>query len=673
MKLLFSRIPQDDTLDRSIGPGGKGNKTKPTYEIIEAAANTTIVTHYKQSMGIEPTRKLDKITIHEFSIYVKKLLGKEILDADIKDVFYYLNTKAGAKATLVSGVMNILIGPGSIKAPNIEKSTISLADLSSEYLLWLKNETNVKGVLNTQNMKAKNIEIQNKLKYLAEYYENKQRIGDRQKQREEAVFRQFREARTRFEGETETIDECTDNFKQIIGEKQRLKKVQIILSRFMSSLSLPSGIIDIDGLKRHLDHMISLKNSDIATIERLFLCIKTDFLYQKNGKDSFSIFDMPALFNKNRFSEQDYQLCVRFLNKLKKRYFAVKVLESGADIKNLHLTEEDLFGLELFTSQVSHMKFKRDIEKSTMGRKITEWRTEINEKLRRLVVTNQRNIQKISNNILANSLSATLDKEFSEINFLLWKIRCIGVELKSTFLVRSSKELAARYFIMANKTAKDKDFAGKNAIKLNEFNGQLRYVPKKPDNLQKDGSLNKDMADLFETEESLKESGGRKKESIDQVKVEEDIEEWAAALNPVLKDPGQSMKIPKGDKKVQFAAEIQKEEFEDEDFSKIIEEKKEIAYESPRKELFRSSQGNLFNPAQQFGMIDKNYITYDPRTSAYPSILPPEFYENYIHESSPARSKKWFVRPHHVETLTSNYIYTYIYIYIYRTPIFNWG
>ena len=74
----------------------------------------------------------------------------------------------------------------------------------------------------------------------------------------------------------------------------------------------------------------------------------------------------------------------------------------------------------------------------------------------------------------------------------------------------------------------------------------------------------------------------------------------------------------------------------------------------------------------KFGTLDENtdtHLLYDNTTTSYPVNLPTEFYKKYMHEAMPAKGAlkpglsqdpadakddKWFVRPHHVESLTKH-------------------
>jgi len=56
-------------------------------------------------------------------------------------------------------------------------------------------------------------------------------------------------------------------------------------------------------------------------------------------------------------------------------------------------------------------------------------------------------------------------------------------------------------------------------------------------------------------------------------------------------------------------------------------------------------------------MIENEALIYDNVTSSYPVNLPPEYYQRYIMENLPkkeAGNGKWFIRPHHLETLTEH-------------------
>ena len=80
-------------------------------------------------------------------------------------------------------------------------------------------------------------------------------------------------------------------------------------------------------------------------------------------------------------------------------------------------------------------------------------------------------------------------------------------------------------------------------------------------------------------------------------------------------------------------------------------EKKE---ENPLKQLFRDENGE-FDPKKKFGIIEDGALIYDNVTTSYPLNLPTDYYQRYISQSMPTKEQgngKWFIRPHHLETLT---------------------
>lgn len=103
------------------------------------------------------------------------------------------------------------------------------------------------------------------------------------------------------------------------------------------------------------------------------------------------------------------------------------------------------------------------------------------------------------------------------------------------------------------------------------------------------------------------------------------------------------------------AAFLEDEEKEAEEQRKKDEEKKK-QQDSPTKEFFRDTQGNYFDPTKKFGIIQDNSLIYQNVTSSYPLNLPTDYYLKYIQQSLPAKdaSTKWFIRPHHLETLTEH-------------------
>ena len=80
--------------------------------------------------------------------------------------------------------------------------------------------------------------------------------------------------------------------------------------------------------------------------------------------------------------------------------------------------------------------------------------------------------------------------------------------------------------------------------------------------------------------------------------------------------------------------------------------------ETPLKEFFRDpADGQHFDPNKKFGIIEDNSLLYDNITTSYPLNMPTDHYQKYINQNMPTKeggNGKWFIRPHHLETLTKH-------------------
>lgn len=76
------------------------------------------------------------------------------------------------------------------------------------------------------------------------------------------------------------------------------------------------------------------------------------------------------------------------------------------------------------------------------------------------------------------------------------------------------------------------------------------------------------------------------------------------------------------------------------------------------KEAKWHHKGAEFNPSKKFGTIDdKGTLLYENISTSYQSYMPTEHYNKYIMDKLPKKSDgggNWFVRPHHLETLTQH-------------------
>lgn len=100
---------------------------------------------------------------------------------------------------------------------------------------------------------------------------------------------------------------------------------------------------------------------------------------------------------------------------------------------------------------------------------------------------------------------------------------------------------------------------------------------------------------------------------------------------------------------------MDEEEKEAEELRRLEEEKKK-ANPSPRRDIYRDKDGNVFDPSKKFGIIQDNSLIYGNVTSSYPLNLPTDYYQKYIVSNLPTKDvqQKWFIRPHHLETLTAH-------------------
>jgi hypothetical protein len=75
------------------------------------------------------------------------------------------------------------------------------------------------------------------------------------------------------------------------------------------------------------------------------------------------------------------------------------------------------------------------------------------------------------------------------------------------------------------------------------------------------------------------------------------------------------------------------------------------------KECYKDAKGETIDPKKKFGIIEDNVWLYDNITTSYPLNLPTDYYQKYINTTMPTKESgngKWFIRPHHLETLTKH-------------------
>ena len=105
------------------------------------------------------------------------------------------------------------------------------------------------------------------------------------------------------------------------------------------------------------------------------------------------------------------------------------------------------------------------------------------------------------------------------------------------------------------------------------------------------------------------------------------------------------------------AGEMDDEDAAEEERMNAEAKKAKDGNETDYQECFQNTEGKPFNPQKKFGVIEDEYLLYDNVTTSYPLNLPTDYYQKYITDNMPKKESgngKWFIRPHHLETLTEH-------------------
>lgn len=149
-----------------------------------------------------------------------------------------------------------------------------------------------------------------------------------------------------------------------------------------------------------------------------------------------------------------------------------------------------------------------------------------------------------------------------------------------------------------------------------------------------------------EVDEAIAALNRPRRDSQDSI----NMRETQGLINPIALEGGQGSPREAG-------AFLDDEEKEAEEQRRIEESKKKQS-ESPYKEFYRDPQGNLYDPQKKFGIIQDNSLIYENVTTSYPLNLPTDYYQKYIQSTLPGKdaagTNLWFIRPHHLETLTQH-------------------
>lgn len=283
-----------------------------------------------------------------------------------------------------------------------------------------------------------------------------------------------------------------------------------------------------------------------------------------------------------------------------------------------------------------------------------------NDKLKRVIEAN----------VLINYFTDHVIERKISVFTLQYKLKLMYLALNKQF--KTAKDVRTQYLEVAKMDdLSNLDFKNRLSRELAKFSGQQFEDNTTSDGLTMDASLRDirrsqspereemKLTEVDEVVDALKAMNGKVMDhsfKIDEDKREDTLPDFNIEDSKI--EDGQNFnetKFKGGD----FGFDKIEDE-EQEDQAEIEERKKKEAEEAEWLSWYKDPQKNMeqFNPKKKFGVIEgQGEWVYDHITSSYPLNLPSDYYQRYVQTTIPKKedgSGNWFVRPHHVENLTTH-------------------
>lgn len=587
---------------------------------------------YLEKLKLKPKDLPELLDQKKYVQFVQKLeiqiREKPLYESEIKDSFFYLikttmpppppkskqdtrprdKSKETAKERL-EGAHRVTKSQEKVEFSE-EKAMVLMNELTHKYDEFLAEEYKLKGVLNIRNLKALNYDLNLKMQFWKnneKYREDVEKAFQTYVKFIQGKLREFSESTII---EKEEMNIRIASFDDLIRKKADILWNIKLLFKFLFELP-QTGVVSLNEMKRYLEST-SIVNKAIINLLTAF--IEEVKKQCRLNSDYFSFYDVPDVIIKFRYGKKEYDCVRNFLNKAKKAYLKMKKLRGDKE----EITVDDLTPLGVLTETLDTMKYKQELKENSLNKIIFNSETEIEEKKKKLDVKNYRVLETIENNILINYLNTYLEKTYTEHNLCFYIAKTIYNWIKGRNFSFHVSDFLFKFKGYINTLVTNPEFVSWNARELDKFNQRHTTT----DNDESDTSRISGMGSKPSDRRAKKGGVELGDEELDLI----------GFLNPVEKS---------------------NENIEEEDIMKEVPEEPEVKKEEEETGKFYSPEGKPFNPKEKYGTLEPNYTEYEPKTTKYEAVLPPQYYLKNINEQSPSKEDKWFVRAHHLETLTS--------------------
>jgi len=599
---LFDRIRKKHSKEEDDNVQKEDKKHKSVMESYkDIILKSHIMKVYIETMESSISKPPHKIYIKDFMQFAKRI-ASDIYENDVKDAFYYLSKGVAMKLS------------GGFKEGEEEKLYITSDELKKKYDEYIAKEENLKGVLSSRGLRNMSYDLHKKIDGWKASLVNQKVVDNYYKKKTESILRRLDELSRMTMLQKGEIDKATSDFYDLLEKKNKCQWRYKTCMKFLATVSL-AGVFSLKGFKRNLDNYTIHKLSQLSLLKYF-----SDQIKSRCGikEKSFSFFDIPDLILTQKYGKNEYNRVIKFINKVK----VIFLEEKRSQGKLAQVTETDLVPLALLDETLSKLKYKKESKSEWLNEIVKECDNEVEVKKDKLSITSERIAATIENNLFIRHFNIVLDNMVIDLNLYLYIIKKLYNWINGVTFTCKINDFLTKFNEYLAITKNDPEFIKANEVEMAKY-GQKK---KSPVDIMSEGP------------ESV---SSKQLESVKALKlVDRDVSEAIDLLNEFKKP---LKEIPETKILDEFSPIIMK--------PKVQPKAEEKEGEHP---YFKTKDGKDYNPKHKFGTLEKEYVEYNPNMAKYEAVLPTEFYAKTINDQSPIKKEKWFLRPHHLETLTKH-------------------
>ncbi len=598
-------IAQRKGVDTKKSSPPQHQTVKELYDSI--SIRSPVLRIYAETMQVPGGKPPEKIFLKDYFQLFRRL-GLEIYEKDMKDSFYLMAKGEQGKTE--------------------EKMFVQASELGRRYDEYVAEEENLKGVLNVHVLKTRNYELQLKLQFWKETADQRKELDRSYQQKEEYILSRLKEFAENTLLEKDELTRQSSDFFALLENKRTFAWQLRVLMKFLAGIPL-SGILSIKDLKRHLEAVAAQKLATFSLLSSFVQQVRRECALHGQF---FSFYDVPDVIIKLRYPQKEYDQAIQFLNRVKSTYLSDKKPSAPqSEAVQPQITDEDLVPLAILEDILGQMREKQRRREDLISSLIFECEDEVAKKREKLNVTNDRIVQPIENNIFIAFLNGYLENMLTEYNLTLFVIKRIFRWLRDPNFVFRAADFLPRFRANLGTAKTDPEFAKLSVSEIDKFNKRTKPV------------------ETESSDTSVMEPRARGKKLLGEARSSASMEELAEAidvLNPVQVEERKA--VPK----LGAVREMPREE-EGIVSLRSEEGKKQLSPEEAQaRERFKTSKEGYYNPKEKFGTLEPDYTEYDPHMTKYEAVLPVDHYMKEIDSQTPTKDAPWYLRPHHVESLT---------------------